>query len=395
MRWPWTPRRTSGLLACSLLDDALVWVRAEGAPGHPGLVTACGWLEPAAAGVAADSSPATPERVQALRAAASGCAHALAVLPLQRSQLLQIEAPAVPSDEMRAAARWHVKDLVDGAVDDFTLDVMPIADGGTRNRAQVFVAAARNDAVRALADLAQAAALPLTVIDIAEAAQRNLQTAASSAAGLDERATAALVRHGNQWLLTVCLAGELHQARRLDAHAGTGAAAAQGTTPAAVTPATLAAATLAAAAASAASVAVTTAEASAAALSDDWEYIDYGADALPLDDTPATITPAAENAPAPSGSERLVLELQRSLDVWERSRPDLPLAQLWLFAGTDDESSALAAQLGRALGLRCAPLQPAQLLPGLDAAASHLSPAQRAALLPLLGALLRTEHISI
>ena len=81
------------------------------------------------------------------------------------------------------------------------------------------------------------------------------------------------------------------------------------------------------------------------------------------------------------------VELQRSLDVWERSWPELPLAGLWVQLGA--ESEVLAELLERALGMRVQVLAPESVFPGFEAAAG--SPEVREAVLPLLGALLRTE----
>ena len=84
----------------------------------------------------------------------------------------------------------------------------------------------------------------------------------------------------------------------------------------------------------------------------------------------------------------LVIELQRSLDLWERSWPDLPLAGLQLHAG--ERSEALATLMRGVLGLEVAVLDPARLFTGLE----RTSAAERSALLPLLGALLRDPEVT-
>jgi MSHA biogenesis protein MshI len=105
-------------------------------------------------------------------------------VPLADSQLLQIEAPAVKPEELKAAARWHIKDQIDGWLDELTLDVMVVGDLQPRPNRQLFVVAARNEVIRAAAEGAQAVGLELGVIDVAETSQRNLQTALTQAAGL-------------------------------------------------------------------------------------------------------------------------------------------------------------------------------------------------------------------
>jgi hypothetical protein len=93
---------------------------------------------------------------------------------------------------------------------------MVVGDLQPRPNRQLFVVAARNEVIRAAAEGAQAVGLELGVIDVAETSQRNLQTALTQAAGLADRATAALVRHGPHALLTICAGGELYYARRID-----------------------------------------------------------------------------------------------------------------------------------------------------------------------------------
>jgi hypothetical protein len=70
------------------------------------------------------------------------------VLGLSDYQLLQIDAPAVPADEMKAAARWQIKDKVDIPVEELTLDVLAVGDqrapfGHGRLRAQTQKAQSR------------------------------------------------------------------------------------------------------------------------------------------------------------------------------------------------------------------------------------------------------------
>ena len=41
-------------------------------------------------------------------------------------QLLMVDAPSVPREELKAAIRWRVKDLLDYHIDDATMDVLDI-----------------------------------------------------------------------------------------------------------------------------------------------------------------------------------------------------------------------------------------------------------------------------
>ena len=338
--WPWTRRPAAERVVIASTPERFVYACADA----QGRVRRCGVEE------RGNDAPADFQR--RLRSLGLPSRGVCAVLPLADAQLLQIEAPAVKPEELKAAARWRIKDQVEGRLDDLTLDVMVVGGDAPRPNRQLFVVAARNETILATASRAQAAGLELSVIDIAETAQRNLQTQLGQAAGLRERATAALVRHGAHALLTICAGGELYYTRRIDWD--------EPFQPAPARPA---------------------AQASQALLDEraleDVDFIDYGADG------------EAEDGPAQAEPEvpRIVIELQRSFDLWERSWPDLPLAAMWLHVGRD--SPELAALLGRTLGLRVGLLDPAEVLPGLAQAA--VAPHLRAALLPVVGALLRHE----
>jgi len=60
-------------------------------------------------------------------------------------KLLLTEAPDVARDELKAAVRWRIKDLIDFHINDATLDVfdLPGADAGAKAR-EMYVIAARN-----------------------------------------------------------------------------------------------------------------------------------------------------------------------------------------------------------------------------------------------------------
>lgn len=277
-----------------------------------------------------------------------------AVLALKQAQWLQVEAPAVKPEEMKAAARWRIKDQVEGRLDDYLIDVMFVGHDQPRPYRQLFVAAARNGVIRELTERSAAAGLNVAVIDLAETTQRNLHTAQARREGLADRATAALVQHGDQCLLTVCVGDELYDARRLDWDP-------QAVPGASASPGALAAAALAAAAKPTVALEAI-------------DFIDYGAE---HDDTPSR----SDDAP------RGVVELQRSFDVWERSWPDLPLARLWVQVG--EHSQKLAAMLTRQLGQPVAVLDIEGNFPELALVAPD--PALREALGPVLGLLLRSE----
>lgn len=330
--WPWKRSRAAGQLVVGSFADRFAYAQTDAT----GALRRCG-LEH----IGGDSSADFARRLRGLGLPAQ---QVCAVLPLADGQLLPVDAPAVKPEELKAAARWRVKELVEGRLDELTIDVMFVGDERPRPNRQVFVAAARNTLLREIGERTRAAGMELTVVDIAETAQRNLQSAMAQSRGLGERATAALMRYGEQCLLTICAGGELYYARRLEW---------EGVAPAAAAPERDFAAP------------------DSAAL-ESMDFVDYGAEPE---------QGAGQRGEAP----RLVVELQRSFDVWERSWPDLPLAALWVQVG--DDSSALAMLLEAELGQRVGVLDPDALFPGF----ADATPEVRAAVLPILGALLRQE----
>lgn len=304
MKLPWTknPTRSTGRLAISIGSDAFRYVEVAGRQ-----VVRFG-AEP----LGTDNLQQLAKRVRSLNLPGTDVTH---VLSLADAHLLQIDAPAVPADELKAAARWQIKDKIDIPVEDLTLDVLAVGDQRAQHRRQLFVAAARNAQVIELGAWMESAGLRPSVFDITELAQRNLQCALEQQRGGTTDAHAALMVHGTQCLLTICAHGELFHARRLDWNAQ----ALGDATPAAPAQAQPQHHPL-----------------MAMAL-DGVDIVDYGAE-------PDTVSvPEADTTP------RLVIEVQRSLDAWERSWPDLPLQRLWVQAG--ERTEALQGLLMRTLSL--------------------------------------------
>lgn len=102
-------------------------------------------------------------------------APAVDVLAPGSYHLLLVEAPDVPVDELRAAVRWRIKDLIDFHVDDAVIDVfeMPAQGRGGINK-MMYAVAARAEVVRTQIDAVEGAGLKLGVVDIAELSLRNV-----------------------------------------------------------------------------------------------------------------------------------------------------------------------------------------------------------------------------
>jgi MSHA biogenesis protein MshI len=129
-------------------------------------------------------------------------------------QLLAVEAPNVQPDELKAAVRWRLKDMLDFHIDDATVDVLDIpADKNATVRVnQMFAVAARNAVIEARQKLFAAAKVELSVIDIPETAQRNI----SAMLEPEGRGLAVLYFNSEGGLLTVTFNGELYLSRRIE-----------------------------------------------------------------------------------------------------------------------------------------------------------------------------------
>jgi len=363
MRWPWQRSVSNNQWVFSWSGQALAYVHAKPLGDGTFDVLALG-VERQGLG---EGSPAK----QRLHALGLKGADAMVMLRSAHYQLLQIDTPSVPTEELRAAARYQVREMLQTHVDDVTIDVMRVGDGQQKGAGagHSFVVAATNAVVAEVMQVATQLDCRVSVIDIQETAQRNLQTALAVRDGSPERASAALVLvEGQQALLTISANEELFYTRRFDVPDGflTGTwgqgvavvAPIDGFTPV-------------------------------------QEYVPaYGAGDISLDSdflADASPAPAARNAAQEDDdqSQRLVLEVQRSLDVWDRTWSSLPLAGLRVFAG--ERSAELAAWLTQQLGQTAVPLDVKPVFAGLEA----FSAPDLAVCLPLLGVLLRTEGSSL
>ena len=129
-------------------------------------------------------------------------------------QMLLVDAPKVPPEELRTAVRWHIKDMIDYHVDDATVDVLdipPDPTGGGRNHS-MYVVAARNEVIRSCIDRFERARIALSVIEVPETAQRNIAALLEP----EGRGVAMLYVGPEHGLLTVNFGGELYLSRRID-----------------------------------------------------------------------------------------------------------------------------------------------------------------------------------
>ncbi len=360
MRWPWQRLASQDHLVLSWCAGAFSYVRAR--------ANTNGVFEIIQMGVERQGGEARDVFIKRLQSLGFKGAQAMVMLCAEQYQLLQIDTPAVPPEELRSAARYQVRDMLQTHVDDVTIDVMKVGDEQQKGSSHSFVVAATNVVVKEILDLAAELDVKVAVIDIQETAQRNLQSALARRNGVPERANAALsVLEGQQAVLTISANDELFYTRRFDVPAGflasiwgkgvaTAVDAADGFTPVE-------------------------------------EYVpDY---AVTDDSYNPGYSDARFDAPlAPSNAaaddekaQRMVVEVQRSLDVWDRTWSALPLNGLRVYAG--ERSAELATWLTQQLGQPVTALDVSTIFEGFATAPWP----EQTACLPLLGVLLRDGGI--
>lgn len=95
-------------------------------------------------------------------------------------QLLLVDIPEVPEEEVEGALRFRVGDLISYSLDDAIVDVIRLPENAYRGRSKMaYVAVAPKAPLQELTDLMGEAGLKLRSIDIADLAMRNLSLLAS------------------------------------------------------------------------------------------------------------------------------------------------------------------------------------------------------------------------
>ncbi len=348
MRWPWKGKSSQDQIIVSWSAGTFAYVRAP--------ANADGLFAVQQMGVERQGADSMEDFVRRLQALGLKGLTAHVMLRPEQYQLLQIDAPPVAPEELRAAARFQIREMVNVHIDDITLDVMQVGDGQQKGPNHLFVVAAKNEVVREVIALGDALNWKVPVIDIQETAQRNLQSALAKRDGRLERADAALlISDEQQAVLTISANDELFFTRRLELPQGF--------------------------------------------LSLPWGA---GAEAV-ADAAPDAFTPVDEYVPDYAGGgvsggvvasagqgdadrvQRFLVEVQRSLDLWDRTWSSMPLGGLRVYAG--ERTGEMATWLSRELGQVVSTMDLEAQFPGLQTMAL----ADQTYCLPLLGVLLRTE----
>jgi MSHA biogenesis protein MshI len=206
MRFFKKAKKSEGWLAIALQDDGIAAARMSRLPDAKPVVNMASFFPGRA-------KPESLERVgKDLHAANFQCT---TVLAGGEYQVLNVESPNVPPDELKTAVRWRLKDMLDFHIDDATIDVLDIPvdkNAAVRNNLGMFAVAARNSVIEARQAIFSEAKIALSVIDIPEMAQRNISAFLEPAG----RGLAMLSFGVDGGLLTVTFKGELYLTRRID-----------------------------------------------------------------------------------------------------------------------------------------------------------------------------------
>lgn len=134
------------------------------------------------------------------------------LLPVGSYQLLVVDAPDVPPEEMRAAIRWRIQDQIDFHIDDAVIDIFDAPPAGPAHSNQVYVVVTHRDTVKQRIDDLEAAGVQLDVIDIPELAMRNIAARLPE----DEAGLVSLYFDENRCLITITHNAELFLTRSID-----------------------------------------------------------------------------------------------------------------------------------------------------------------------------------
>jgi len=135
------------------------------------------------------------------------------VIQQQDRQLLLIEAPAVESAELKEAARWKIKDMIDFSIEEAVIDVIEIPNIKELKRAaMLYVVVVKKELIKSIVELCNGSGSDLSIIDIPEMAQRNIAALLSE----DQNGVAILSIKSNCSLLTITRQGELYLSRELE-----------------------------------------------------------------------------------------------------------------------------------------------------------------------------------
>lgn len=359
--WPWWRKNASSQLVVSWSDQVLGYVQLR--------TRADGSYEVIKMGVVRQELDSLENFVLRLQALGLDGQLVSVMLRPDQYQLFQIEAPAVPANELRSAARYQIRELLDGALDEVVIDVMGVGSTPQKGAKHLFVVASTKAVVNEVLNLGRAMRWTISVIDVQETAQRNLQTALAAVQGVQEQTNAALLMvDGQKAVLTISVKEELCYTRSFDLPAGflTSSWLEEAAAPASV------------------ETAPEVFELGREHVPDyNVDGVSYGTDYSNMNVNPQVRVSTDANVKYLENARRLVAEVQRSLDIWSRSWSSLATDRIYVFAGK--RSVPFAQWMSEELGQTIMPMNVGILFPEIEA----MDAEDKAFCLPLLGVSMR------
>src|SRR5688572_21324270 len=136
-----------------------------------------------------------------------------AVINANDYQIAQVQAPDVPRADLRAAARYSMRDAFDFPIDNSTLDVFDLPEQtSSGDRKMCFAIASRGDAIEKMSAVFEKNFRKFDVIDIPELCQRNL----SALLPQDAKGVAFLMIRDDFAQLVLTRGGHLYVTRRFE-----------------------------------------------------------------------------------------------------------------------------------------------------------------------------------
>lgn len=265
------------------------------------------------------------------------------VLPDHSYEVLLMEVPNVPDDEINDAARWIVKEQIDIPVDDMIVEMFKLPRQATADgKSMGYAVVTRRSNIKQHIDLIKGSGLSLDVIDIPEMCTRNIATLLPQ----DQYGVAFLHFTQNHGILTVTRRGVLYLLRRIEKGRSAIDAASTG-------------------------------EFAAADLDPTSE--------LDILREPNEVDPLSGDFSRAELVRKIVLEIQRSLDFYDTHYDCEPLNELVLSPGSN--IGGLAKSLNETLGLAVSSLNLNRLFEMKTELSSH----EQSACLLAIGAALRSE----
>ncbi|MFL0799984.1 MAG: hypothetical protein K6L80_06030 [Agarilytica sp.] len=135
------------------------------------------------------------------------------VLTPKDYQLLLVEAPEVPDEDLREAIRWKIKDLITMPVEKAVVDVFPLpADANKTAKRMVYAVVSNLERIQALIDLVNESGLTLSSIDIGEMAMRNVSCVVAES--LQERGVGIVRISEGEGVVSLYKEGNLYLSRQ-------------------------------------------------------------------------------------------------------------------------------------------------------------------------------------